>query len=565
MDKRSLLVLLAVLAVACAGLTLLLRHADAPHGPVATDSGLHPAPADAAPESGLQSEAGGAQRGAPRMGTPRTPERPALDGTEARIAGWLRPQEERAWRDASVALVDCSGAGAPVVLAQSRCEPDGGFVVGSAHAGRAQFVVLARGYAPRTMALELLPGEEQLLEDFDLERGLAIAGALSSNSRPLSRFEVVAVEERELPAVHLDGGELSWNGTSFEWRFTTAESGADGRYSIAGLHAGDYSVRISTCRGPMSSLCAGERAPRTLRAPRADADFEFESSALELRFSSAGQPLAGVEVELTAGSWRSGKRSDARGVAAFTLVPRLDCRLVATKPGYETLSLPVSAPASGASAAQDFEMRSKGPEPEVHFLVSAPRGDPPAQLRVRLFALQGEAQPPELDRQLHCTPASSSQPVKEFVLADVRPGPYRAVVFPGQPWNNELEPGSYIGTHCASEFVLTIPAQGELRQNVAADRRPALRLEFADAGGRRLSANCTLRDAAGAELPIVLVDPALGQPLVGHALSELGPTLLYTTICSGSALLQVESDGRPLYNGQCDFRPGVVMPVLSAR
>jgi hypothetical protein len=315
----------------------------------------------------------------------------------------------------------------------------------------------------------------------------------------------------------------------------------------------------------MSSLCAGERAPRSVRAPSSAADFEFESSALALHFASAGQPLAGVEVELTAGSWRSGKRSDARGVAAFTLVPRLDCRLVATKPGYEELRLPVSAPASGASGSEEFEMRAKGPEPEVHFLVSAPRGDAPAQLRVRLFALPGEAQPTAIDRQLQCTSASASQPIKEFVLAGVPPGPYRATVFPGQPWNNELELGSYIGTHCASELFLTIPAEGELRQSVAADRRPALRMEFLEGADRYLPASCTLRDAAGAELPIVLVDPALGAPLVGHALSQLGPTLLYSTNCGGSALLQVESEGRSLFNGSCEFRPGLVTPVLAGR
>jgi len=425
--------------------------------------------------------------------------------------------------------------------------------------------VLARGFVPRSQALELVPGEEQLLEDFELERGQAIGGALSSNSRPLARFEVVAVDERELPVVRLDGGELCWNGASFEWRFTTAESGADGRYSIAGLHAGDYAVRISTCRGPMSSLCAGDRAPRTVRAPSSAADFEFESSALALRFSSAGQPLADVEVELTAGSWRSGKKSDARGVAAFTLVPRLDCRLVATKPGYEQLRLPVSAPASGASAAEEFEMRAKGPEPEVHFLVSDPRGEAPAQLRVRLFAPPSETQPPLVDRQLHCTQASAALPLKEFVLSDVPPGAYRAVVFPGQPWNNELEPGSYIGTHCASELVLRIPLEGELRQTVSAERRPALRLECYASPGRFLPASCTLRDGAGAELPIVLVDPALGQPLLGHALSEIGPTLLYSTNCGGSALLQVESEGRPLFDRNCEFRPGLVTPVVYTR
>ncbi len=565
MDRRSLLVLLAILALSCAGLALLLGRGGAAGAALEAHAALEPARASTVPQAELQAEPGGSARGAPRIGTPHTPARAVLAEGEARVAGWLRAQDEQPWREASVALLDNSSDGPPLVLAQSRCEPDGGFVVSAQHAGRAQFVVLARGFVPRAAELDLQPGAEQLLEDFELERGLSIAGTLRSNARPLARFEVVAIDERELPVVRLEGGELSWDGSRFDWRFTTAESGADGRYSIGGLHAGDYSLRISTCRGPMSSLCAGERPSRNVRAPSTDADFEFESSALALHFASGGQPLAGVEVELSAGSWRSGKRSDARGVAAFQLVPRLDCRLVASKPGYEELRLPVSAPASGASAAENLEMRAKDPEPEVHFLVSAPRGDPPAQLRVRLFALPDDALPAAIDRQLNCTPASATTPTREFVLSGVPAGPYRVLAFPGQPWNNELEPASYIGTHCPSEFVLVVPAQGELRQNVTAERRPALRLEFRDGPERFVRASCTLRDGAGQELPFVLVDPALGSPLVGHALSLLGPTLLYSSSCGGSARLQVDGDGGTLYNGECTFQAGLVTPIVGAR
>jgi hypothetical protein len=90
-------------------------------------------------------------------------------------------------------------------------------------------------------------------------------------------------------------------------------------------------------------------------------------------------------------------------------------------------------------------------------------------------------------------------------------------------------------------------------------------MEFVEGAQRYVRASCTLRDAAGAELPIVLVDPALGQPLLGHTLSQLGPTLLYSTNCGGSALLQVESDGRTLFNGSCEFRPGLVTPVPTGR
>ena len=44
-----------------------------------------------------------------------------------------------------------------------------------------------------------------------------------------------------------------------------------------------------------------------------------------------------------------------------------------------------------------------------------------------------------------------------------------------------------------------------------------------------------------------------------------GPTLLYSTNCGGSALLQVESGGRTLFDRSCEFRPGAVTPVVQAR
>jgi hypothetical protein len=572
MNRRSLLLLLAILCLACVGLFVLLGRQDALARPVEAGVSVELSPASATRETELQAEALDTTHGArspPHLGTPHTPARGALGAGEGRIAGWLRPQEDKPWRDASVALLACADGCPPAVLAESRCEPEGGFTLGSGREGRALFVVLARGYVPRVQEVELAHGREQLLEDLELDRGALIAGALSTNAKPLARFEVVAVDERELPVVKLQGGELFWNGPGFDWRFTTAESGADGRYAIGGLHAGDYAVRVSTCRGPLSSLCSGERAPRPVRAPRAGVDFAFESSALALHFASAGQPLAGVEVELACGGWRSGKQSDAQGVAAFQLVPRLDCTLYARKPGYADLRLPVSAPASGGCASESFEMTARAPAPEVHILVHAPSGEAPPDLRVRLFRMRtrGAApiQEPLLDAQLRCTPASAAANERDFVLPPVAAGSYSALLLPGQPWNHELDASSYIGTHCAIELAIEVPNDGAVRTHVTTERRAALRLQFPDESGHLLPARCTLRDESGAELGFVLVDPAQGLPLTGRELSTLGPTLLYAAQCSGSAKLLVEYGDRTLFSGRCEFRPGLVAAVLAQR
>jgi hypothetical protein len=591
MNRRSLLLLLALLALACAGLFLVLRPAPSAQALAASDSLEPSAPVETGRETLLQAAASDEARSAgsgPGIGTPHTPSRDALGADQARIAGFLHAQEDKPWRDASVALVSVEQDGQPELLAQAHCTSYGGFTLACPRDGRALFVVCARGFAPRSEVVELARGREQLLEDLDLERGLSIEGALSSNRRPLARFEVVAVDERDLVRLQLEGGELLWNGNNFDWRYTIGESGPDGRYAIRGLRAGAYAVRVATCRGPLASLCSSERAPRTISAPRAGVDFDFESSSLALKFTSASQPLADVEVELECGSWRSGKKSDAQGQCLFELVPRLDCTFLATKAGYEELRLPVSAPASGASAAVSFEMNPKPSAAQLQILLGSANTDTPAELRLRLFPLQPlvestpefasdrkvvratresapdlNAPPPvaSLDRMLHCTSASAALAQKEFVLHDAPLGRFRALIYPGQPWNNELEPASYIGTHCVIERVIDVKPEEKLSIVASAERRGALRLDFPDEKGGHLPAHCTLRDMNGQEQPIVLVDPALGVPLLGHELSSAGPTLLYSAIEGPSVLLMVEHEGRKLYQGSCVLRRGVVQPL----
>src|SRR5205814_2623384 len=112
------------------------------------------------------------------------------------------------------------------------------------------------------------------------------------------------------------------------------------KYAVTGLREGSYRVRISTCRGPMASLCTDDRDSRHIRAPANGVDFDFESSTLHLFCTQNGAPLEGVDIELSSGSWRSGKRCDEHGECTFLLVPRLECDLVATKKGFETLRLP---------------------------------------------------------------------------------------------------------------------------------------------------------------------------------------------------------------------------------
>lgn len=575
---RSLALLCFVLA-ALAGLLLWLVRADGVQGALVAPR--EPAPAAEVTPAGptrIESSDGAlaasdsARIAGGGVGVPHLPERAPLDAQSGRVAGWLHPEGARGWRDAWVAILSRDGDAPPMLLAESRVEADGGFSVAlQGLPDRAALLVAARGHRPELVDVTLRAGEEVLLEDLRLEPGAEISGALATGAQPLGRFEVVAVDPRELARATSQGGELLWDGQRFDWRYTTAESDEHGRYSIRGLCTGEYGVRVVTCRGPFSSLCTGDRAPRTVNAPASGVDFSFESSRLDLAFTHAGRPVAGVEAELTSGTWRAGRQCDAEGRCSFELVPRLDCDLIATKKGFEVLRMPVRSPASGGRAEQSFELRPEPPSPSVRFLVRAAQGDEVGGLRVQLYPpddpLPGTApRAPAVDQALVATPESAKSALREYLLERAPPGTWRAVLIPGHAFTGSLAPESYVGTHCLVQSELIVPAQGELRHELVAERRAGLRLELHDAAGIYASGRCTLRLAESAqELPVVLLDPRRGAPSWTRELAVDGPTLLYTTLCAGRALLTVEREGQVILQQNVEFLPGEITPVGFAR
>lgn len=572
---RSLALLCTLVAALVALLLWLLRSDgaivafDGTEEPQRAAQGGRDAPARVESSDPLAPAADSERVAGGRIGAPRLPERAALDAATARVAGWLRPAGERGWSDAWVALVSRDGDAMPMLLAESRVEVDGGFAVElRGLPDRAGLLVEARGFRPALVDVSLRAGEELVLEDLELDRGAEIAGALSTGKQALGRFEVVAIDPRELARNSSKAGELVWDGQRFDWRFTTAESDAQGHYAIRGLRGGEYGVRVATCRGPFASLCTGDRPPRSVLAPASDVDFSFESSRLELAFTHAGEPVPEVDVELSSGTWHTGRRSDAQGHCSFELVPRLDCDLVATKKGYVPLRLPVASPASGGRAEQSFTLEIEPPAPAVRFRLSAAKGEEPDSLRVLLFApgTPTSAAPAHTQLILLASGREAHGPVREFLFEHAPPGRWQACLIPGPGFTGSTAPESYIGTHCIVQMELTIPEHGELRSELFVQRRAALRIDLRENGGVYPSGRCTLRSPeSGQELPLVLVDPRVGAPLATRELSIEGPTLLYSATCSGRALLTVDRDGQVILQQNVEFLPGEITPVTLPR
>src|SRR5205814_8166821 len=111
---------------------------------------------------------------------------------------------------------------------------------------------------------------------------------------------------------------------------------------------------------------------------------------------------------------------------------------------------------------------------------------------------------PRVHRQLECTRETYSSAVKEFVLEDAPAGTFNVIVHAGEALNATLQPEDFISTFCPAETFVTIGASGEQVLPLNVSRRGGLRMELRDSSGVYPTARCTLRNAGGQELPIVL-------------------------------------------------------------
>jgi hypothetical protein len=139
----------------------------------------------------------------------------------------------------------------------------------------------------------------------------------------------------------------------------------------------------------------------------------------------------------------------------------------------------------------------------------------------------------------------SDGPRDELEIAAIPPGFYRVIVQAGDLIAYASSPGGNAPyyTYCDAELALSVPATGDLRRSVSLVPRAAVQIAAHDRGGRMLRAEAKLLDARGAPLEMSLSVKRNGIWQSLTALDESDYTTARSTLCNGSAVIELACKG----------------------
>ena len=570
MRRNAILALLLVLALCAAGGALWFATREDPAGTnealatekmdpaseLVVDAQQAPAPQpvlERAPAESARSANARAAHVQPGLPQVRLP----LDGTRSRIAGWIDPPEGRPLEHASVGFFRGSlQALEPNSLAQAECASNGAFQLEFDGSAEGVLVACAPGFTPHVVELKTEAGHELLQEKLELEPGEEIIGGVFADGVGLARAELVAIDTADGVKLALGDKFLKWSRGHVGWAFTLANSDALGRYAIGGLNPGPYRVKISSVRGPKSMLGSSERDAQNVSAPAKDVDFHYETARISISFSCAGQPVPNVEADLTSLGWQVGRRSDAQGECNFTVAPRIECTMVAHRDGYRTLTLPVSAPASGAEQKLAFELEAERPKGSVVFETAAT--DPLETLTVRGFLNSAPTERAHYEWKV--SPKVLASGVHEYTIADVPFGVYALTIDPGEIlFVPEVANAPAVTRYCTIEETLVMPETGTVRRAINFTRRGGLRIEARSEHAS--SVELRLENARGAALPSVIFDPQAGTPVKLANVGGGSVGMLYSTLCAGPVTLLVGPKDHPYLRVPVSLIADQIVPV----
>ena len=518
------------------------------HGAESPAPVLARAPAD--PVRSANARAAHVQPGLPQ-------DRQALDGTRSRIVGWIDPPEGRALENASVGFFRGSLQALEVQpLAQADCAANGGFQLEFDGAEQGVLVACVPGYLPLALELKTEAGHELLQEHLELQHGEEIAGGVFADGAGLARAELVAIDATDGAKLALGNKFLKWTRGRVGWAFALANSDPQGHYAIGGLTPGAYRVKISSVRGPKSMLGSSERDARSVSAPANDVDFHYETARISLSFTCDGQPVPNVEIDLSSLGWQVGRRCDAKGECNLTVAPRIECTMVAHRQGYRTLTLPVSAPASGAEQKLAFELEPEKPKGSVVFELAA--SEPLERLRVRAYAHSLQAE--KADLEVNLSPKVLANNEREYTIAELPAGVYTISIDPGEIlFVPEVKDAPAVTRYCPIDITLVMPETGTVRRSISFVQRAGLRIESRTEQPSEVELR--LETGRGEPIPFVIFDPQAGAPIKRLSVGGGSVGMLYSTLCAGSATLLVGPKNHPIQRLAVNLISGQVTPV----
>jgi hypothetical protein len=480
------------------------------------------------------------------------------------------------------------------LLAQADTDASGAFAIDPGRSGELLLVACAGSCEPAEREIALERGRDLVLDaPIVLAEGGVISGRVRAGTESLSRVELVAILDRAGDRYELASGPIVRVGGRFARSFATAETDAEGRYTIRGLSPDVHRVHVSSMRGPQVVLGLTDCPERTIRAPAERVDFEVGLATLRIRLLDGEERVEGCEVQLRSPSARRTLTSDAAGEACFRVVPGLEAELLARHLGrYRLVRRTVFAPRAGEERVELVQMEPARPpadlvlevvagdggeidELEVSFLKpgagtgpvfkrAVSQGDDPAggkRVPARLAADPSQVPPnPRAGDPRSARLASTSRGASRFFFEAIPAGAWRLSVrttvlrFGGKAEN----PYRF----CELETEIEVPDHGLVEQRIVALPRPWFEATARDVTGRRLEAACTGYDGAGHPYPAGLfVQDGEGGFEKRNGLDRERPTRVYPDVCSGRCLLEFSLPGFRARRIEADLLPGKPPPL----
>lgn len=523
------------------------------------------------------SEADGRERSLPAtevaLARPAAPSRdhvrPALDLQSprfaptidrARFGGWVEDAQSMPIPNAHVALfamVDDE----PVfpALDEVNVEPNGTFYTSANRNAPMALVAYAPGFVPVTRRVDGELGARKEIEPLALSKGESISGNVKAGGEPLARAEIQARLEAATRVAKVQGGALTWRDCRFVWAEQSAETSADGAYSISGLLAARHSVRISTVRSHDAAIDTHEKGERFATAPALDFDFALPAARLELAFKNASGPMCCVEVQLEAGDRHFTRTTNALGRLEMKISPALAYPITAACGGFRTVHTQLRGLLDGEKLEKVIELEPQQVQATVIVddAGTAQSGDASFVFHSRFPSLNA----PDFERTV-----MRQAVTKQFHIENVPSGSWRVTVKSGRRLPLSATTHATVGlwTNCDQDLLIDVPDTGVVRANVAIVPRGYAQIVVKNAQGRRVESALELRDLHGEVVEFASTPnrvPNLDMPIQDSTVDLSWPTLLYSTFCGGTADLTISREDSEPVTRRLQLIAGQVTPV----
>lgn len=485
----------------------------------------------------------------PAVEPPRTKARAQLDRSDPRfrpradesaVGGWIETDAGAPAAHATAVLLDTRGN----VLAEARADANGVFYARAKASGAQRVVALHPGCLPRCVEVELVLGSALELAPIALASGATIHGRVASEHEPIARAEVEARPTERGRTIVLQAGTIVAREDGFAWARVTAESHPDGSYTLRGLSNEPHRVSISVLRGRENALDLARVRSRVTTVPASGVDFALPAARLEIAVRSAGEPLAGVEVQINAGGQHVTRVSDENGLVALRISPAIAYPLVASRDGYGTTRAQLRGLIDGEVRRETLDLALQEPELLRSTWIVEVQGSASGEDAHFLFRrLDAHA---AAERTPFTRRVARSLGGERFRIGELAPGKYEVTISSGGPARASTSSNRIYGGRVNCDAITTIdllPGQTST-STVSTIPLAILEVEARAADGTSLWPTVHLRDVGG-DRETSEPQAHTGGPfrLSSDAIVTSDPNAVAIGHCGGVFELHVEVDG----------------------